>query len=163
MTLACRLAGPADVPVVAPMLAAMQEHYREEVRSPAEIEARLTRWLVADGRMGRLVICVDQDQALGFATYSVLVPGPDLRTAMLVKDLFVLPAARGRGAGQALMRHLAAICLAEGIARIDLTTESWNEGAVRFYRRIGGDLMHQKRYFRFAGEAFAGLAQARPK
>ena len=51
-----------------------------------------------------------------------------------------------------LLRFLAGYCIAQGIGRIDLTTEDWNEGALRFYDRLGAERHDQKIFFRFTPE-----------
>ena len=55
--------------------------------------------------------------------------------------------------GRALIGFLAGHCLREGIGRIDLTTEDWNEGALRFYDRLGAEWHGQKVFLRLSGEA----------
>ena len=56
---------------------------------------------------------------------------------------------RSAGLGLGLLRFLAGHCIAEGIGRIDLTTEDWNEGALRFYDRLGAERHDQKIFLRF--------------
>jgi RimJ/RimL family protein N-acetyltransferase len=57
------------------------------------------------------------------------------------------------------MRFLVRYCVAEGIGRIDLTTENWNEGALRFYARLGAARHDQKVFLRFSGERLRELAE----
>ena len=49
----------------------------------------------------------------------------------------------------ALLQFLADQCLEKGIGRIDLTTEDWNEGAIRFYEKLGAKRHDQKIFLRF--------------
>ena len=87
----------------------------------------------------RFAIGVASDgKPLGVACVAVLRPGRDLRGLLFVKDLFVKEQARGQGLGSALMRFLAAFCLDQGIARIDLGTDRGNDGAQRLYDALGG-------------------------
>jgi hypothetical protein len=42
--------------------------------------------------------------------------------------------------------------------RIDLTTEDWNEAALRFYDSLGADRHGQKIFLRLSGEALEAIA-----
>jgi GNAT superfamily N-acetyltransferase len=80
-------------------------------------------------------------------------PGIDLERLLFLKDLFVYKKVRNAGVGRALIGFLADHCLSHGIGRIDLTTEDWNEGALRFYDRLGAERHGQKVFLRLSGEA----------
>jgi GNAT superfamily N-acetyltransferase len=57
--------------------------------------------------------------------------------AMWLHDIFVTPAARGRGVGYALMAAVAAATVSAGCVSLDWGVHSGNAGALEFYRRIG--------------------------
>lgn len=78
---------------------------------------------------------------------------------MFLKDLFVRDVARDKGVGRALIGFLAGHCLGKGIGRIDLTTEDWNEGALRFYDRLGAERHGQKVFLRLPGDALNKVAR----
>ncbi len=59
------------------------------------------------------------------------------RPFLFLEDLVVSEAARSRGVGEALLAALAREGVARGALRIDWFVLDWNEGAMRFYRRIG--------------------------
>ena len=77
---------------------------------------------------------------------------------LVLKDLFVRDGHRSAGIGEALLKFLAGHCLAKGIGRIDLTTEDWNEGAIRFYERLGAERHDQKVFLRFDTDGLRKLA-----
>lgn len=56
---------------------------------------------------------------------------------LYVVDLFVLPEARGRQAGERLLREAARRAAAKGAAFIKLEVDETNTGAQRFYERLG--------------------------
>lgn len=60
-------------------------------------------------------------------------------TVDFVENVVVLPAWRGRGVGEALMRHLEARARAHGSVKLTLDTYAVNQGARRFYERLGYD------------------------
>ncbi len=57
---------------------------------------------------------------------------------LMVADLFVTQAARGRGAGTALMREAREIAVSRGAKQCVWAVYQHNTQALRFYERIGG-------------------------
>mgnify|MGYP000320445215 CR=1 FL=1 len=159
MTVAVRLATLSDRDAVATLIEAMDRHYQSPVPDARKIGAAVGRWLAGDGTDGRIALAFDGDNPVGIAIFAILHPGVALTGLMFVKDIFVINAARGRGAGDAIMRFLAAYCVENGIGRIDLQTEDDNAGARRFYERLGGDLQDWKVAYRFSGEALKAMAR----
>lgn len=84
--------------------------------------------------------------ALGFPTYSTWRGAQ----GFWLEDFYVTPAARGRGAGDALFACLLELCEARGYGRLELTALNWNELAQRFYRKRGGEAMTEWTRWRFA-------------
>ena len=96
--------------------------------------------------------------ALFFHNYSTFVARPGL----YLEDLYVTPAARGRGIGLALMRHLAAIAVERRCGRFEWSVLDWNEPSIDFYRRLGAVSMDDWTIFRISGDALMKLASGRP-
>jgi GNAT superfamily N-acetyltransferase len=94
----------------------------------------------------------------GLASVAIAHPGIDLERLMFLKDLFVRDNARDKGVGRSLVGFLAGYCVGEGIGRIDLTTEDWNEGALRFYDRLGAERHGQKVFLRLPKAALRAIA-----
>lgn len=92
--------------------------------------------------------------ALWFVTYNFWVTRPIL----YLEDLFVAEAARGSGAGAALMRALAAEALARDCAWMSWTVRDEDEGAARFYAGLGALPDRESRPWRLEGEALERLA-----
>lgn len=57
--------------------------------------------------------------------------------AMIVHDLFVDDAARGRGLGHGLLAAAARLALARGCCRLDVNVLGWNQPARHFYQSLG--------------------------
>ena len=104
--------------------------------------------LVAE-RTGRVVAF-----ALFFTNFSTFLARPGL----YLEDLFVEPAERGQGIGQALFEHLARLAASRGCGRFEWSVLDWNEGAIRFYQRMGATVMPDWRICRIAGPALAAFA-----
>ena len=94
--------------------------------------------------------------ALFFTNFSTFLAQPGL----YLEDLFVEPAERGRGVGQALLEHLARLAVSRGCGRFEWSVLDWNVNAIRFYERMGATVMPDWRICRIAGDALAGFAPA---
>lgn len=94
--------------------------------------------------------------ALWFYTYSTFQG----RAGIWLEDLFVEPAARGRGAGKALLRHLARRCVAEGLGRLEWWVLDWNSPSISFYRSQGAVLQDEWTKCRVDGAALSRLGAA---
>lgn len=97
-------------------------------------------------------------EAVGFCLWFHTVSTFAGRAGIWIEDLFVLPQARGRGAGLALLKALAQRCGEEGFARIDWAVLDWNAPAIGFYERIGSQPLEDWRLRRLSGDALAALA-----
>ncbi|HVY33348.1 MAG TPA: GNAT family N-acetyltransferase, partial [Caulobacteraceae bacterium] len=84
------------------------------------------------------------------------------QAGIYVEDLFVLPQARGRGAGRALLRRLAQRCLEEGLGKLDWAVLDWNAPSIAFYESLGAEAHDEWRLRRVSGAALARLASAAP-
>lgn len=76
-------------------------------------------------------------KTVGMLTYLSLYSSWSGRPALMIHDLFVQEAARGLGAGKALVSALAAIARDQGCCRIDVNVLDWNENARVFYAALG--------------------------
>ena len=86
--------------------------------------------------------------ALFFHNFSTFLGRPGL----YLEDLFVKPEWRGRGIGQRLLTHLAAIAVERGCGRMEWTVLDWNQAALRFYERMGARVMREWKLCRLTGE-----------
>jgi GNAT superfamily N-acetyltransferase len=75
-----------------------------------------------------------------------------------LEDLFVLPGARRHGVGAALLRRVAQIARERECARFEWAVLDWNETAIRFYKKLGADVLGEWRICRVTDAALAQLA-----
>jgi GNAT superfamily N-acetyltransferase len=94
--------------------------------------------------------------ALFFTNFSTFLARPGL----YLEDLFVAPEQRGHGIGQALLEHLARLAASRGYGRFEWSVLDWNEGAIRFYERMGATVMPDWRICRIAGPALDAYRNA---
>jgi len=96
---------------------------------------------------------------VGFCLWFYTVSTFAGRAGIWIEDLFVLPEARGAGAGLALLKALARRCGEGGLGRIDWAVLDWNAPAIGFYERIGSQSLEDWRLRRLSGDALAALAR----
>jgi GNAT superfamily N-acetyltransferase len=117
------------------------------------------RALFEEPRSAEVLLVFDAGAPVGFAlffhNFSTFVG----RAGLYLEDLFVRPAARGRGHGKALLRRLAALATERGCRRMEWAVLDWNEPAIEFYRRLGARPMADWTIFRLEGERLAALAE----
>jgi GNAT superfamily N-acetyltransferase len=94
--------------------------------------------------------------AVWFYTYSTFEGAHGL----YLEDIFVIPEARGTGAGLALMRRLARRCRDEGLKRLEWQVLDWNAPSIAFYDRLGAQAKAEWLNRQLSGEALAKLAEA---
>ena len=99
--------------------------------------------------------------AVGFALYFHNFSTFLGRRGLYLEDLYVVPSARRRGIGRALIAHVASIAVARRCGRFEWAVLDWNEHAIDFYRSIGAELMADWRICRVSGEALGRLGQIR--
>lgn len=76
-------------------------------------------------------------RAVGMLTYLTLYSSWRGRPALMIHDLFVQEAARGTGAGKALIARLSDIARQRDCCRVDVNVLDWNEKARAFYASLG--------------------------
>jgi GNAT superfamily N-acetyltransferase len=93
--------------------------------------------------------------ALYFTNFSTFLAQPGL----YLEDLYVQPAHRGKGIGEALLTRLGKLAAERNYGRFEWSVLDWNENAIRFYERMGATVMPDWRVCRIAGDALAAFAQ----
>ena len=96
------------------------------------------------GKSGRAV-----GFALFFHTFSTFLG----RRGLWLEDLFVDPAARGRGLGKRLIGEVAAIARSRNCGRFEWAVLDWNAPAIAFYESMGATLLPEWRLARVTGDA----------
>ena len=76
-----------------------------------------------------------------------------------LEDLYVDPAFRGAGVGEAMIRRIAAKGRERGFERMDFQVLEWNSRAIRFYEKLGAERDDSERHFKFTDDAFRRLAE----
>ena len=159
MSLSIRDAEIADVPLILDLIRGLAE-YEKLSHEVVATEDSLAATLFGEPRRAEVVIAELDSRPVGFAlffhSYSTFLARPGI----YLEDLYVLPEYRGRGAGKALLAHLARIAIDRGCGRFEWSVLDWNEPAIGFYRSLGAVPMTGWTVNRLTGEALEVLAQS---
>ncbi|MFC7473827.1 GNAT family N-acetyltransferase [Dankookia sp. GCM10030260] len=155
--LVLRDATPQDVLLVLGFVRALADYEKllHEVRAT---EADFQRLLFAEPRRAEALIAEAAGDPVGFALWYYSVSTFDGRPKLYVEDVFVQPAARGRGIGRAIFADLARRALAQGCLRMEWSVLDWNAPSIAFYRSIGALPREGWTLQRLSGDALAALA-----
>jgi GNAT superfamily N-acetyltransferase len=168
-----RPARPEDVPEILAMVRELAEYER------SAHEVRATEAMLADLLFGTntpsgtpAAFChvalapsrgPDADAPLaGMALWFLNASTWTGQHGIYLEDLFVRPAHRGLGLGQALMAELARICLDRGYTRLEWWVLDWNTPAIDFYRSLGARAMDEWTVHRITGADLHALALRAP-
>jgi GNAT superfamily N-acetyltransferase len=158
--LTIRPARPGDEAVVSDLIRELAEYEKlahEAVATPADV----ARALFSSAPKAFCDMAEWKGEPVGFALWFYNYSTFRGRHGIYLEDLFVRPAARGMGAGKALITGLARRCVEQGLARLEWSVLDWNVSAIGFYEGLGATVMDDWRICRLTGEALAAVgAQA---
>ena len=104
-----------------------------------------------DSKLCEAILAEQDGKVLGFAIYYTSYStwkGP----CMYLEDLFVVPEARGTGAGKKLFDRVVEIAQERNYARMDWQILDWNTPAIEFYKKRGAtidsDWLNGRLFFR---------------
>ena len=130
-----RRATNEDVEAVVPLFDAYRQFYDQ----PANLNA-VRGFLLDRFRRGESTLLLAEDAArsvVGFAQLFPTFSSVALARAFVLNDLFVGPAHRRQGVGQALLRAAVAFCRENRAVRVTLSTQTTNAAAHALYTANG--------------------------
>ncbi len=154
-----RPAVPADVPVLVALVRELAD-YERAPESAVLDEDSLARSLFGPAPAVFAHVALDDEsgEVVGFAVWFLNFSTWLGRHGIYLEDLFVRPAARGRGHGRALLAELTRIAVERGYGRLEWWVLDWNGPAIGFYRSLGAEAMAGWTTYRLTGHALAELA-----
>jgi GNAT superfamily N-acetyltransferase len=153
-----RTATSADVALILGFIRALAE-YERMLDEVVATEAQIAEALFGAAPRAFCDIAETQDGApVGFALWFYNFSTFEGRFGIYLEDLFVTEAARGTGAGLALMRRLARRCRDEGLVRMEWQVLDWNAPTIRFYDQLGAGTKSEWITRSLSGDALAALA-----
>ena len=153
-----RAARPDDIPTITSLVRGLAEYERAPGLAVAS-DDDFRRALLAPHPAVFCHVAEDEGSVVGFALWFVNFSTWVGRHGIYLEDLFVLPAARGKGFGRALLVELARICVERDYGRLEWSVLDWNEPAIGFYRSLGAVAMDEWTVHRLSGDALRDLTK----
>jgi GNAT superfamily N-acetyltransferase len=157
--IAIRPARPEDAGLVHAFILELAEYERLAHEARANV-ADIEQALFGEPARAFCDIAWDGGGAVGFALWVYNFSTFEGRAGLWLEDLYVRPAARGKGAGKALLAALARRCADENLGRLDWAVLNWNTPSIAFYDALGAEALTGWTTRRLTGEALARLAGA---
>ena len=154
-----RAATREDVPTILRLIRALAE-YEKLLDQVVATETAIDASLFGARPYAEALIAWQDHQptglALFFHSYSTFLGRPGIH----LEDLFVLPEARGRGVGRALLARVAQIAVERDCGRLEWAVLDWNQPAIEFYRHLGARPLDEWIVNRLSGDALQALARS---
>ncbi len=155
-----RPATEADVPVILQLIRELAE-YEGLLPEVVATEAPVRESLFGDRPRAEAILGEAAGVVAGFAVYFHNFSTFLGRPGLYIEDVFVRPRFRGRGLGRRFFIHLARLARDRGCGRMEWAVLNWNEGAIRFYRRIGAQAIDEWTLYRLDEKGIVALADGR--
>lgn len=134
---------PAEFPAFEPLFARYQEFYEVEEIDPERNRLFFGRFVTRSGRSGTadgwLLGAFENGSAVGFACFYRHKSSLTATDIVLMNDLFVTEAARGRGTGRALIDAGADLAREWGASHLTWSTAPDNHRAQALYDSTGAE------------------------
>jgi GNAT superfamily N-acetyltransferase len=154
-----RVATQFDVPLILEFIRQLAE-YERLLHEVEATEADIRRDLFGENPRCFCDIAEHEGRPVGFALWFYNYSTFRGRAGIHLEDLFVLPEARGVGAGRALLSRLAQRCVDADLGRLEWAVLDWNTPSIEFYDSLGASALSDWTTRRVDGEALQRLAQS---
>ncbi len=152
-----RPATPADVPTIAKLIRDLAE-YEKLLHRVVLKESDLRQHLFGEPKYAEVLLAEDAGAVVGFALFFPNYSTFRAKPGIYLEDLFVIPEARGKGYGKALLRALAKLAVERDWCRVEWSVLNWNTPSIDFYQALGAKPMDEWTVYRLMDEALTKLA-----
>ena len=149
-------ASEADIPLLLTFIKELAA-FEELLDHVSVTEERLRQALFGNNFRANAVIAYFDDLPVAFAIYFFNLSTFEGRSGLYIEDIFVRPTFRRFGIGRKLFGFLSRTAGEQGCCRIELSALNWNEQAIQFYRKLGGEPVNGWTVFRFSEQAITDL------
>ena len=133
--------------------------YEKEPDAVKTDEQAIIKTLFCEGATAHSVICLEDDEPIGFAVYFYNYSTWLGKNGLYLEDLYVSPDSRGNGAGKLIMKHLANKAIKNDCGRFEWVVLDWNKPAIDFYNSIGAKAQNEWIIYRLAGQDLLDFAE----
>mgnify|MGYP000099790815 FL=1 len=153
-----RDAKPSDAKIILHFITELAI-YEKEPDAVKTNEQAILDTLFCEGATAHSIICLDGDEPIGFAVYFYNYSTWLGKNGLYLEDLYVSPDSRGKGAGKAIMKHLANKALSNNCGRFEWVVLDWNKPAIDFYDSIGAKPQTEWIIYRLTGQELIDFAK----
>jgi len=146
-----------DVELIFSLIVELAE-YEREPDAVTGTPQMLSAALFGEKPAAEAVIGEVDGEAVGFALYHRTFSTWECNEGLWLEDLYVRPEHRRARVGEALVRHLAAVAVRRGYTRLEWAALEWNDPALRFYEKLGAQVMERWLMHRLEGAGLRSLA-----
>jgi len=122
-------------------------------------EDDLRRDLFGAGSRVEALICEWQGEPIGHAIFFMNYSTWLGKYGIYLEELYITPEQRGKGAGKALLKHVAGLAVSRGCGRFEWNVLDWNKPAIDFYESLGARAQSEWVGYRISGDALEELAR----
>ena len=145
--------------VTALLVTQLREHH---VQTPEVKIASAVQGMLRHGERGRILVAVAAGRPVGVAALSFACPLEYADRSAWLEELYVEPAARGRGIGTRLLRAALRVAAEAGAIAVDLEVEADHQRAARLYAREGFRSLARTHWVRTLERMQGPASPARP-
>lgn len=153
--LSFRFADRGDVPQILSFIRALAEY--EQMADQVVATEELLEQQLFDRHGAEVLFVMEDGREVGFALFFHNFSTFLGRAGIYLEDLYVLPEARGRGCGKALLQQLGRIALERGCGRLEWWCLDWNKPSIDFYLSLGAEPMSDWTVYRISGDTLTAL------
>ncbi len=147
-----RKATPADAGLIYRFVRELAE-YEKALHSVVTTEAEIRETMLGPDAVTHVFVCSIDDIDVGYAVYFYNYSTWLGKKGIWLEDVYVTPEFRGRGAGKALLKHIASIAVRENCGRFEWSVLDWNRPSIDFYESLGARPQSEWITYRMSGEA----------
>jgi GNAT superfamily N-acetyltransferase len=138
---------PADIPALVRLCAEHAAYERCDYDPSGKAEMLSEHLFSRCPALFCLIVENERGEAAGYATFSREFSTWSASYFLHLDCLYLRPESRNRGLGRSLIRTVSRRALELGCRQIQWQTPNFNEGAIRFYRRLGAKEKAKLRFF----------------
>lgn len=158
MSVVIRQARPEDTDIIHNLINGLTV-YQDAPRDVVPDIETIRRSLFSAETTAEAWLCEIDGVAAGYAVVSMSYSAWTGRSSLNMEDLYFTPDYRGRGAGKAMLHHLAQLAVMRECSRIEWNALEWDKSARDFYQSIDALPLAEWVRYRLDGPALQKFAQ----
>ena len=148
----------ADTPTIFRFICELADFEKAADQVETSIE-QLEKTVFGPDAVVDALICEENGEPVAFALWYYTFSTWQGRPGIYLEDLYVTPAARGRGIGTMILKHIANFALENGYGRFEWSVLDWNTPAIRTYDGTGARPQSEWIRYRLSGDELESFAK----